>query len=390
MRKVALDLGKRKTTYCEVAEGSVVERATVNALAGLGRFLGPKKDGARVAIEASRDAWHVHDVLTEWGNEVVIVDTTRARQLGIGLHGKKTDRIDAEVLAMALDRGTIPAAHVLSPRARRMREELTVRAGLVKTRSEYVTQIRALLQARGATVPRCASKDFVPAVLGMELGDSLRGLIDPLLQLLPQLDQQLARVEETLHALNAEEDVVQRLATVPGVAVIVATAFVSVIDDPTRFRSASQVAAYIGLVPLEHSSGGKRRLGSITKQGNPQLRALLVQSAWLVLRARSDDPLTRWAQRLAERRSKRVAVVAVARRLTRLMWALWRGGGVYDPARLAERSASGHTEHARDLEREAKTLRQGAAKLAKQRKMSARRGQQARELMPGSGGLMAL
>ncbi|MEO8185669.1 MAG: transposase [Deltaproteobacteria bacterium] len=127
MRKVALDLGAKKTTYCEVFEGQVVRRATVSEIETLRSLLGPEEPTAQVAIEACREAWHVHDLLRSWGNEVVLVDTTRSRRLGIGQHGRKTDRIDAEVLARALERGGIPVAHVLSPHRRELRRQLGIR-----------------------------------------------------------------------------------------------------------------------------------------------------------------------------------------------------------------------------------------------------------------------
>ena len=97
MRNVALDLGVKKTTYCEVAEARVVRKATVTEVSSLVSLLGPNQPSARVVIEACREAWFVHDLLGEWGNEVLVVDTTRTRQLGIGQHHRQTDRIDAEV-----------------------------------------------------------------------------------------------------------------------------------------------------------------------------------------------------------------------------------------------------------------------------------------------------
>ena len=127
MRTVAYDLGKRKTTLSEVHDGAVVARRTVRRISELHRDLGTQAPPARVAIEACRDAWAVHDLLAQWGNEVVVVDTTRVRQLGVGRHGKKNDRIDADILALVLEEGRIPKAHVLSPRARKVRELLTVR-----------------------------------------------------------------------------------------------------------------------------------------------------------------------------------------------------------------------------------------------------------------------
>jgi transposase len=127
-----LDLGTRKIVYCEVADGRVIERWTVTSLETLRLRLGPDQPAATVAIEACREAWHVHDQLTEWGNRVLMIDTTRSKQLGIGAHGRKTDKIDAEVMARAVERGTIPKAHVLSPHRRKLRRQLGVRRALVK------------------------------------------------------------------------------------------------------------------------------------------------------------------------------------------------------------------------------------------------------------------
>ena len=124
MRIVALDLGTKKTSYCALSQGEVVHRTTVSEIESLRPLLGPEQPAARVAIEACREAWFVHDLLVEWGNEVVLVDTTRSRQLGIGQHGRKTDRIDAETLARALEAGRIPLAHLLSPKRRELRRVL--------------------------------------------------------------------------------------------------------------------------------------------------------------------------------------------------------------------------------------------------------------------------
>jgi hypothetical protein len=132
MRIVALDLGKRKISYCEVKEGHVHRRLTVSCIETLESELGVDQAAASVAIEACREAWRVHDLLTSWGNKVVVVDTTRVRRLGVGPHGRKTDRVDAEVLALALERGGIPMAHVLSPARRELRRCLGVRTNSVR------------------------------------------------------------------------------------------------------------------------------------------------------------------------------------------------------------------------------------------------------------------
>ena len=144
MRIVGLDVGSKKHSFCEVLDQRVVKRMTARGLSELEEVLGAKTGSARIALEACREAWYIASVLRGWGHEVVLVDTTRVRQLGIGAHGRKTDRIDAEVLAHALEARRIPVAHLLSPRRQELRYELGVRHALVDTRAHYVTTVRHL------------------------------------------------------------------------------------------------------------------------------------------------------------------------------------------------------------------------------------------------------
>jgi transposase len=340
MRKVALDLGARKTSYCEVQDGTVIKRATVSCIETLESELGPGQPPATVAIEACREAWHVHDLLSSWGNDVVLVDTTRSRRLGIGQHGRKTDRIDAEVLARALERGGIPVAHVLSPHRRELRRQLGVRRALVETRAQLVTTARGLAREQGAPVSSCAVHHFVRHARKLE--SKILLVIEPLLKLLEAIEIELKTVEASLAALSETEPVVQLLMTAPGVGPTIAACFVSVIDDAKRFRSPHHVESYVGLVPTEDSSGGRKRLGSISKKGNCYLRALLVQGAWSILRgADRHNPLRLWADAVAERRGKKVAVIALARRLVGMLWAMWRDSSPYDASLLARTSARG-------------------------------------------------
>jgi hypothetical protein len=139
MRTVALDLGARKISYSEAKEGRIVERATVRSLGGLVRQLGPNTPPAQVVFEACREGWYVATRLQEWGHEPLMLDTTRSAALGIGRHGRKTDRIDADTMALALERRQIPLAHILSPHRQELRYQLSVRRALVETRAQYVT-----------------------------------------------------------------------------------------------------------------------------------------------------------------------------------------------------------------------------------------------------------
>src|SRR5207237_1355211 len=133
-------------------------------------------------------------------------------------------------------------------------------------------------------------------------------------------------------------------ATVPGVGLIVAAAYVCVIDDPHRFQSAHALASYLGLVPAESSSGGsdRKQLGHITRHGNAMLRALLVQAAQAFMNSTSvHDPMWMWSRQMLLRRPRNVVAIAVARRISGVLFALWRDGTAYDPAALAQESAVG-------------------------------------------------
>jgi len=339
MRNVALDLGNR-ITFAEALNGAIIKRATVESIEELRPLLGPGTPEARVAIEACREAWHIHDVLSEWGHEVLLIDTTRAREMGIGRHRRKNDRIDAATMALSVEKEDVPRAHVLSPSRRRMRELLTVRKQLTKTRATYAMEARGLLRARGIRIPSCKVDHFA-AVTRETCPAEHVALVEPLLKVMAPLSVQLLELDIQLELLARREPVIALLKTTPGVSNVVATAFVSVIDDAKRFKTAHQVQAYLGLVPSENTSG-KRRLGAITKEGNSYLRALLVEAAWSVIRSRSPNPLKVWALAVARRRNQKlIAAVALARRLSGVLWAMWRDGTVFEARRVGQKSALG-------------------------------------------------
>jgi transposase len=374
MRSVALDLGANEITYCEVKSGKVVARRTVRKLEALSDLIGRNTQKARVAIEASREAWFVHDLLRAWGHEPALVDTTRIKEAGVGTHKRKNDRRDAEALARALERGTLYFANVLSPHNRQLRYQLGVRRALVETRAQYATTIRGLSRAHGIRLPSCESANLAARARELRLGEDLRALMTPLLVVMEQLNQQIATVDAKLEKLCAEEPAVVQLSTTPSVSLIVAAAFISVIDHPHRFSSAHEVAAYLGLVPSEKSTGGRQRLGGITKHGNNYLRALLVQSAWNLMRKKPhQDPLACWAHAVAQRRGRRVAVIALARRLSGVLWAMWSKGTVYEPGRVGLASARGVQLAAQSQQLQAAAIAHAAKKLSRRSKTSPNR-----------------
>ena len=150
------------------------------------------------------------------------------------------------------------------------------------------------------------------------------------------LTEELARADERFTTIAADNPDVTRLMTLPGIGPITATAYVAALDDAARFRRAGQVASYLGLVPSEYRSGEQPRRGRVRRSAHPHVQSLLVQAAWRI--SRSTDPRTAalraGAQGLARRRGQKIAIVALARHLARILFAMWRDGIASDGARI--------------------------------------------------------
>jgi transposase len=211
------------------------------------------------------------------------------------------------------------------------------------TRARYTRRIistssvlRAVLRRDGVRVPSGGAATFGQRVQTIPLSATQARLVAPLVALLKPLNRQLAVLEAQLARGVAAHAAARRLCTVPGVGPVTAAAVVATLDDVGRFASAGQVAAYVGLVPRERSSGEQQRRGPLTKAGNSRVRWLLVQAAWAYWRSRgtAGTVLRAWVERLAARRGRLRAVVALARRLARILYAVWRDGTVYKPVRI--------------------------------------------------------
>jgi transposase len=176
----------------------------------------------------------------------------------------------------------------------------------------------------------------IRVLAALEMPPPMTITLSPLCHLIEVLDDELARADAQFEALVARDPMVQRLTTLPGIGPITASACVAALDDVSRFERAGQVTSYLGLVPQEYSSGEKQRRGCVMRSAHPQVQSLLVQAAWRI--RRSVDPRTAafrtWAQAVARRRGTKVAMVALARRLARSLFAMWRDQTNFEAARI--------------------------------------------------------
>jgi transposase len=342
MDTIGLDLHKRETQVCVLAEDGVMEeRRIVTSRERFTAVLGGRPR-ARILLEAATESEWVARHLETLGHEVIVADPNYAPMYATRRRGVKTDRRDARTLAEAARLGAYRPAHRASDGQRHVRAELAVRDALVKTRTRYVAVIKALVRRDGLRLPSGNAEHTERKLVALELPPVLATELAPLRALWEPLGEQLALANDRLAAVAAQDPRVQQLLTAPGIGPVTAVAFVATLDDVARFRDAHQVAAYLGLTPREYSSGERQHRGRISKTGNARMRYLLVEAAWRVLRAKDPAaaPLRAWAEQLAARRGTSRAAVALARRLAGILYAMWRDGRDYRAPRSRELAAT--------------------------------------------------
>jgi transposase len=337
MESIGIDVHKVNSQVCIVGEnGEVIEERRIQTDRERFAAVLGKRPKARVLMEASTESEWVARSLEELGHEVIVADPNFAAMYATRSKRVKTDRRDARTLAEACRLGAYRRAHRTSEEQRRVRAELTVREALVRTRTRYISVVRSLLRREGIGVRSGGSSSFVARVGELSLPHWLEAQIAPLLAVMNKLNEQIRAADDRIGRGAKKDAVVRRLCTAPGVGIVTAVAFRATLDEAERFRGAHQVQCYLGLVPREMSSGQKQHRGRITKSGNARARWLLVEAAWAVWRSRTAEtaPLRAWAQRIAARRGKRVAMVALARKLAGILFAMWRDGSCFEPRKI--------------------------------------------------------
>jgi transposase len=342
MEHIGIDVHKNESQICLLTEyGEIVESRILTRHDRLTAALG-NRPRARVLIEASTESEWVARCLEELGHEVIVADPNYAPMYATRSRRVKTDRRDAQALMDACRLGAYRPAHRTSDAQRQVRALLAVRENLVRTRVRQVQLIRALTRREGQRVRSCTVRSFAQRLAATELPEWLRRTTAPLVAVLEETQQQVGALDRAILEVVGQDPVVQRLRTAPGIGPITAVAFVATVDRVERFDRAHELESYLGLVPSEHSSGERQHRGAVTKTGNSRLRYLLVEAAWCILRSRSSstEKLREWAGRIAVRRGRRVAVVALARRLAGILYAMWRDATDYQADPRRQRCAS--------------------------------------------------
>jgi len=280
----------------------------------------------RVGIEATGFARWFERLLAELGIELWIGDAAEIRTLRV--RKQKTDRRDAQLLLKLLLEDRFPRVWIPNPENRDLRQLLWHRHRLVQMRTRILNQLQAVAMNEGQRwKKRLWNKQGRALLQNLPLAPWASRRRQDLSELLDRFNPVIAELTTAVEREANKRPEVVRLMTHPGVGPLTALAFVLIIGDPFRFARGKQIGSYVGLVPCENSSAGRQRLGHISKQGNKLLRFLLVEAAQVAVRFDPD-----WRRRylhLAMRRDRRIAKVAMGRKLAvRLFW-MWRKGWDY-------------------------------------------------------------
>jgi len=337
MDHVAIDLGAKKSQICvRSADGRIVEEKRWPT-GDLERYLAGRPT-SRVVVETCAEAFCVADAARRLGHEARVVPATLVKTLGVGARRLKTDRRDAQALSEVSCRIDLPSVHIPKSESRDRKTMCGMREALVGARTKIINTVRGWLRSRGRRIERGGRASLRQRVTNAWEGQ-VPSYVDRQLQVIDVLNEQIAAADAELKSWVEADEICMRLMTVPGVGPLTALRFVAALDDVKRFETAHQVESYLGLVPGEHSSSERQQRLSITKAGPRALRWVLVQAAWaLHTRCRKPEaiPLQLWAHRIEQRRGKRTAIIALARKLAGILYALWRDSSVYDGSRGAK------------------------------------------------------
>ncbi len=282
-----------------------------------------------IGMEACSGAHHWAREFQKFGHTVRLMAPKFVIPYRLSGKRGKNDAADAAAICEAVSRPNMRFVPIKSIEQQGQLLVHRARQGFVEQRTATLNRIRGLLSELGIVLPLKAAVVRREAMQHLEdLPGWANTVVGDLLSEVTHLDERIAQYDCHIEAMAREHDSVQRLMQLPGIGPTTATALLSTIGNGRDFRCGRQLSAWLGLVPGQYSSGGKQRLGRITKAGDPYLRSLLVMGARAILAAAKNktDPVSRWAISLAERRGYWRAVVAIAAKNARMCWAVLNKG----------------------------------------------------------------
>ena len=330
---LGIDLGKNSCSLAGLDErGAVIKRRRMRRESILA--FTAALPSCIVAMEACCGAHQLGRLLTAQGHTVRLMSPEYVRPY---VKAQKNDDRDAEAIAEAATRPTMRFVEVKSEAQLDMQTLHRVRDRLVGERTALINQLRSILLERGIIVPQGRHRlekhlDTADEQTQATLSARMRRLIEQIRAEWRELDRRIAALDDEFAKHARQDETAQRLATIPGIGVLNATALVAAIGDARAFDRGRDLAAWLGLVPRQVTTGGKPRLAGITKRGNKYLRKLLIHGARSAMPslARSATPLGRWLRGLTERVHPNAVVVALANKLARIVWVILRQGSVFN------------------------------------------------------------
>jgi transposase len=342
--------------YCGIDIGGLSSYVYVSDAAGRKKWCGPVKtsrgmlegtlkryvrSGLKVAIEAGNQTAWVYAVLAEMGAEVIVVNPHQVKL--IAMSRKKTDKVDARILCELLRVDCLPEpVHMPSQPMRQLRGLLAARRQLVQARTKLQNVVRGMLRQEGTQLVRGGLSTFKGWKQLLTRGfdhDHLAVIVAGYYESFVTLTRSIRSLDKELAVFEGQDERAARLKTMPKVGRLAALTLLSAVDDVSRFASSRKLVGYSGLAPTVRQSGERTAYGPISRQGRRELRAVWVQVAHLVAidTSTATGPLRSWFHRVARRRGKKTAVVALARRLLVIAYQLLKHGTEYDVSRLRKK-----------------------------------------------------
>lgn len=285
-----------------------------------------------IGMEACGSAHHWARKLGEFGHTVKLMAPQFVKPY---VKTNKNDMADAEAICEAVSRPNMRFVPMKNIEQQAILSVHRARQGFVKARTAQGNQIRGLLSEFGIVIPQgiCSITKRMPDILEdaeNDLPGTMRQLLERLNNHLKELDRQVEELEFQIKLWHKENELSRKLEAIPGIGPITASAIVATVGSASEFKNGRQLAAWMGLVPRQHSSGGKQNLLGISKRGDTYLRTLLIHGARAVVRFAENKAVpNQWLCKLMGRRNKNVATVALANKNARIIWALLAKGTTY-------------------------------------------------------------